>query len=105
MAFMISRLRAVSADDAAFPDLVAALPDGPYRCLCCRRPIGQRSPDSLATILVADQSDDDPRALCAPVCSMCSTTHPIDQLLADWAERLVERYGGSDIPDQRFGRA
>jgi hypothetical protein len=101
MALRINRLRAVVAGDAGFSDLVTALPDGANGCLCCRR----RSLDSPATILVADQSDDDPRALCATVCLMCSTAHPTDQLLADWAERLIEHYGGSAVPDQRFGRA
>ena len=59
MAFRINRVRAVAADDAGFSKLASALPDGAERCLYCRR----RSPDSLAMILVADESDDDPRAL------------------------------------------
>jgi hypothetical protein len=84
---------------------VAALPDDACRCLCCRRPASHQPRDSLALVLVAEESDDNPRALCATVCSMCSTTHPTDQLLADWAERLVEHYGGSDVPDHRFGQA
>ena len=42
-------------------------------------------------VLIADESDDDPRALCAAVCSICSTRQPADQLLTDWAERLAER--------------
>src|SRR3954454_3140933 len=100
MVLRINRLRAVAADDAGFSDFLAALPDGAGPCLCCRR----RSPDSLAMILVADESDDDPRALCAAVCSMCAAAHPTDQLLADWAERLAARYGGTDVPDQRFER-
>src|SRR3954465_10770317 len=41
-------------------------------------------------VLVADESDDNPLALCTTVCSMCSTVQPTDQLLADWAERLAE---------------
>jgi hypothetical protein len=98
MALRINRVRAVAADDAGFIDLLAALPDGAGPCLCCRRP----SPDSFALILVTDESDDDPRALCAPVCSMCSTVYPADQLLADGVERLVARYGGTDVHDQRF---
>src|SRR3954451_9768513 len=98
MALKIDRVRAVAADDVGFPDLVAALPDGADWCLCCRR----RSPDSIAMILVADESDDDPRALCAAVCSMCSAAHPTDQLLADWAQRLVEHYRGTAVPDERF---
>ena len=100
MAFRINRLRVVTAHDTAFPEIVAALPDGACQCLCCHRP----APDSRALILVAEESDDDPRALCAVVCSMCSIAHPVDQLLADWAERLVEHYSGSDVPDHRFGR-
>jgi len=98
MALRINRVRAVAADDAGFSDLLAALPDGTGPCLCCR----QRSPDSLVMILVADESDDDPRALCAAVCSMCSTVQSTDRLLADWIERLTERYGGTDVPDHRF---
>jgi len=90
MAFRINRVRAVAADDAGFSKLASALPDGADRCLCCRR----RSPDSLAMILVADESDDDPRALCAAVCSMCAIAHPTDQLLADWAEWLAGYYSG-----------
>jgi hypothetical protein len=99
MALRINRVRAVAAEDAAFPELLAALPNGAGPCLCCRR----QSPDSLAMILIADESDADPRALCAAVCSMCSTAYPADQLFVDWVERLTERYGGADVPDQRFG--
>ena len=72
MAFTISRLRVVAADDAEFSDLVAALPDGAETCLYC----GRRSRDSLAMVLLADESDDNPLALCTVVCSMCSTVHP-----------------------------
>src|SRR4051812_37926398 len=86
MAFTINRLRVITADDAGFFDLVSALPDGADTCLCC----GHRSRDSLAMILVADESDDNPFALCTAVYSMCSTVQPTDQLLADWAERLAE---------------
>ena len=56
-------------------------------------------------VLVAEESDDDPRALCAVVCSMCSIAHPADQLLAEWAEKLVEHYGGSNVPERRFAEA
>ena len=49
-------------------------------------------------ILMADESDDDPRALCAVVCPVCAAMHPVDQLLEDWAERLAERYGGNRCP-------
>jgi hypothetical protein len=86
MAFTINRLRIVTADDVGFPDLVSALPDGAETCLYC----GRRSRDSLAMILVADESNDNPFALCTAVCSTCSTLQPADQLLADWAERLAE---------------
>src|SRR3954471_19950666 len=90
MALRINRVRAVAIDDADFSDLLAALPDGVGPCLCCRR----HSPDSPALILVADESDDDPRVLCAAVCSMCSTAYPADQLLTDWVERgTVARLG------------
>jgi hypothetical protein len=98
MAFRINRVRAVAAYDAGFSELASALPDGSDRCLYCRR----RSPDSLALILVADESDDDPRVLCAIVCPMCATVQSTDQLLADWAERLIEHYGGAAVPDHRF---
>ena len=87
MVFRISRLRVVAADDAGFSDLVSALPDGAESCLCC----GRRSRDSLAMVLVADESDDNPLALCSVVCSKCSTLHPTDQLLSDWAQRLAAR--------------
>src|SRR3954469_7987383 len=98
MAFRINRLRVITADDTAFPEIVAALPDSATQCLCCRRP----APDSRAMVLVAEESDDDPRALCAVICSLWATAHPADQLLAEWAERLVEHYGGPDVPDRRF---
>ena len=87
MVFRISRLRAVAADDVGFSELVSALPDGAESCLYC----GRQSRDSLAMVLLADESDDNPLALCSVVCSMCSTLHPTDQLLTDWAERLAER--------------
>jgi hypothetical protein len=87
MAFTINRLRVVAADDAGFSNLVSAFPDGAEAYLYC----GHRSRDSLAMILVADESDDNPLALCTAVCSKCSTLHPTDQLLTDWAERLAER--------------
>ena len=87
MAFRISRLRVVTAADAGFSDLVSALPDGAETCLYC----GRRSRDSLAMVLLADESDDNPLTLYTVVCSMCSTVHPTDQLLADWTERLAKR--------------
>ncbi len=97
MTFRINRLRVVAAGDAGFSDLVSALPEGAETCLCC----GQRSRDSLAMVLVADESDDNPFALCTAVCSMCSTVHPIDQLLADWAERLAEHRRPGDTVQWR----
>src|SRR3954449_2014733 len=87
MVFRISRLRVVAADDVGFPDLVSALPDGTETCLYC----GRRSRDSLAMVLLADESDDNPLTLFTVICSKCSTLHPTDQLLTDWAERLAER--------------
>jgi hypothetical protein len=87
MVFRISRLRVVAADDAGFSDLVTALPDGAESCLYC----GRRSRDSLAMVLVADESDDNPLTLFTVICSRCSTGQPTDQLLTDWAERLAER--------------
>ena len=87
MAFRINRLRVVAAEDAGFSDLVSALPDGAETCLYC----GRRSRDSLAMVLAADESDDNPLTLYTVICSKCSTLHPTDQLLADWAERLAER--------------
>jgi hypothetical protein len=98
MAFRINRLRIFAASDVGFSDLVSALPDSTGHCLCCRR----RSPDSLALVLVADESDDDPRVLCAIVCPMCAAVQSTDQLLADWAERLIEHYGGTAVPDHHF---
>jgi hypothetical protein len=98
MALRINRLRVVFAGEAGFSDLVEALPDSGGQCLCCRR----WSRDSLAMVLVADESDHNPRVLCTVVCSMCSAVQPVDQLLADWAQRLIERYGGTAVPDRRF---
>src|SRR3954466_13190764 len=98
MALRINRVRAVAANDAGFSDLLAVLPDGAGPCLCCR----QHSPDSPALILVADESDADPRVLCAAVCPTGSTAYPANQPLADWAERLVMRYGGTPVPDHHF---
>ena len=87
MVFRISRLRVVAAEDAGFSDLVSALPDGAETCLYC----GRRSRDSLAMVLATDESDDNPLTLFTVICSKCSTLHPTDQLLIDWAERLAER--------------
>ena len=87
MTFRINRLRVVAADEAGFSNLVSALPGGAETCLYC----GRRSRDSLAMVLVADESDDNPLALCTAVCSICSTGQSADQLLTDWAERLAER--------------
>src|SRR3954463_10116889 len=87
MVFRISRLRVVAADDAGFSDLVSALPGGAETCLYC----GRRSRDSIAMVLLADESDDNPLTLFTVICSKCSTLHPTDQLLTDWAERLAER--------------
>ena len=87
MVFRISRLRVVTAEDTGFSDLVSALPDGAETCLYC----GRRSRDSLAMVLAADESDDNPLTLYTVVCSKCTTVHPTDQLFADWAQRLAER--------------
>ena len=87
MAFRISRLRVVTAEDTGFSDLVSALPDGAETCLYC----GRRSRDSLALVLAADESDDNPLTLFTVICSKCSTLHPTNQLLIDWAERVAER--------------
>ena len=97
MGFTINRLRVVAAGEAGFSDLISALPDGAETCLCC----GQRSRDSIAVVLVADENDDNPLALCTAVCSMCSTVHPTDQLLADWAERLAEHQRPGDMVQWR----
>jgi hypothetical protein len=102
MVFRINRLRVVGADDPGFAGLVSALPDSSDRCLCCRQPVGHPPPDSLAAVLIADESDDDPRVLCAVVCPMCVAVQSTDQLLADWAQRLIDRYGGTHVPDRRF---
>jgi hypothetical protein len=87
MAFEINRLRAVTPGDPGFAGLMAALPDGADNCICCGRP----ARDSVAVVLVADESDDNPLALCSAICSTCSAAQPIDQLLADWAEGLADR--------------
>ena len=72
MAFRVNRLRVVAADDAGFSDLVSALPDGAETCLYC----GRRSRDSLAMVLAADESDDNPLTLFTVICSKCSTLGP-----------------------------
>ena len=99
MAFRINRLRFTSRGDAGFSELVSALPDSVDKCLCCDRPIERRSRDSIAMVLVADESDDNPLAVYSAVCLTCSAAQPKDQILADWAERLAEQYGGPNIPD------
>ena len=105
-ALKINRVRVASRGDAGFSELVSALPDSVDKCLCCGRPAGHRSRDSVAMVLVADESDDNPLAVYSTVCLPCSAAQPRDQILADWAQELVELYGGTDIPDQhRAGRA
>src|ERR1041384_1009243 len=99
MVFGFSRLGVVAADEAGFSDLVSALPDGAETCLYC----GRRSRDSLAMVLLADESDDSPLTFFTVICSKCSTLHPTNQLLTDWAERLAERrYPGDKV---QIGRA
>ena len=75
MVFRISRLRVVGAEDAGFSNLVSTLPDGAETCLYC----GRCSRDSLAMVLLANESDDNPLTLYTVVCSMCSTVPPTDQ--------------------------
>ena len=104
MGFTINRLRFTSCGDAGFSELVSALPDSVDKCLCCGRPVGRRSRDSIAMILVADESDDNPLAIYSAVCLTCSAAQPKDQILADWAEELAEQYGGTDIPDLHDSR-
>ena len=99
MAFRINRLRFTSRGDAGFSELVSALPDSVDKCLCCDRPIERRSRDSIAMVLVADESDDNPLAVYSAVCLTCSAAQPKAQILTDWAQGLVELYGGTDIPD------
>jgi hypothetical protein len=50
-------------------------------------------------VLIADESDDNPLAVYSAVCLTCSAAQPKDQILADWAQELVELHGGADIPD------
>ncbi len=99
MGFTINRLRFTSCGDAGFSELVSALPDSVDKCHCCDQPIERRSRDSIAMVLIADESDDNPLAVYSAVCLMCAAVQPKDQILADWAEGLVEHYGGTDIPD------
>ena len=103
MVFRINRLRVVTVADAGFSNLVAALPDGADNCVCCCRP----ARDSVAMVLIADESDENPLAVYSAVCPTCSMVQPKDQILTDWAEGLVELYGGTDIPDlhEKPGRA
>src|SRR6478735_1058605 len=97
MAFRISRLRVVAAEDAGFSDLVSALPDGAETCLYCSR----RSRASLAMVLAADESDDNPLTLYTVVCSMCSTVHPTDQ----FARRLGPEVGRAPVSWQQSAMA
>ncbi len=99
MAFRINRFRFASRGDAGFSELVSALPDNVDTCFCCGRPTGRRSRDSIAMVLIADESDDNPLAVYSAVCLTCSAAQPKDQILADWAQGLVELYGGTDVPD------
>ena len=101
-ALKINRVRIASRGDAGFSELVSALPDGVDNCLRCGRPAGHRSRHSVAMVLVADESDDNPLAFYSTVCLPCSAVQPRDQLLADWAQELVEQYGGTDIPNQHL---
>ena len=101
-ALKIHRVRVASRGDAGFSELVSALPDSVDKCLCCGRPAGHRSRNSVAMVLVADESDDNPLAVYSTVCLPCSAVQPRDQILADWAQGLVELYGGTDIPDQHM---
>ena len=50
-------------------------------------------------VLIADESNDNPLAVYSAVCLTCSAAQPKDQILADWAQELVEHYGGTEIPD------
>jgi hypothetical protein len=95
MTFRINRVRVALNGDTGFSKLVSALPGSVDKCLCCSRPIGRR----VAMILIADESDDNPLAVYSAVCLQCSAVQPRDQILADWAEELIEQYGGTDIPD------
>ncbi len=99
MTFRINRLRFTSRGDAGFSELVSALPDNVDKCFCCGRPTGHRSGDSIAMVLIADESNDNPLAVYSAVCLTCSAAQPKDQILTDWAEGLVEHYGSTDIPD------
>jgi hypothetical protein len=99
LAFRINRFRFTSRGDAGFSELVSALPDSVDKCLCCDRPTGRRSHDSIAMVLIADESDNNPLAVYSAVCLACSAAQPKDQILTDWAEGLVEHYGGTDVPD------
>jgi hypothetical protein len=106
VAFRINRLRMISRGDAGFAEFATALPDSVDKCLCCDRPAGRRSRGSVAMILVADESDDNPLAVYSAVCSTCSAAQPKDQILREWADGLAEMYGGIDIPNlHSSGRA
>ena len=71
MAFRINRLRVASSEDAGFSELVSALPDSVDKCHCCDQPIERRSRDSIAMVLIADESDDNPLAVYSAVCLTC----------------------------------
>ena len=105
-ALKIDRVRVASRGDAGFSELVSALPNGVDKCLCCGRPAGHRSPDWIAMVLVADESDDHPLAVYSTVCLPCSAVQPRDQILSEWAQELFELYGGTVMLDVHVpGRA
>ncbi len=99
MTFRINRFRFASRGDAGFSELVSTLPDNVDKCLCCGRPAERRSRNAVAMVLIADESNDNPLAVYSAVCLTCSAAQPKDQILTDWAEGLVEHYGGTDVPD------
>ena len=98
-ALRINRVRIASRGDAGFSEFVSVLPDSVNKCLCCSRPAGHRSRDSVAMVLVADESDDNPLAIYSTVCLPCSAVQPRDQILSDWAQELLELYGGTVMLD------
>ena len=95
----INRVRVAFAWGCRIFGLVSVLPDSVDKCLCCSRPAGHRSRDSVAMVLVADESDDNPLAIYSTVCLPCSAVQPRDQIFSDWAQELFELYGGTVMLD------
>src|SRR5438105_425514 len=99
MSFEIKRLGFLTDKDPGFAEQVAMLPDSVDKCLDCGCAAGRRQPAAVGTVLIADESDDEPRAIFSVLCPACSASNSRDQVVMTWAKGLIEMYGGTEIPD------